>query len=161
MPRPFAKVRGVFERTKGSGIWWIRYHDQYGQRHREKIGPRSLAIEAYRKRKAEVQEGIYFPKKRKRLALLKEIAQDFLAYSKANKRSAKDDEYRLNYWLSAFGDREAAGITPQDIERHKEAVAQNHAQATVNRYLATIKTAYSLAVRNGKVKRTRSRQSGY
>src|SRR3990172_5436011 len=116
MPRPFAKVRGVFERPKGSGIWWIRYADQYGQRHREKIGSRSLAIEAYRKRKAEVQEGIYFSKKRKRLALLKEIAQDFLAYSKANKRSAKDDEYRLNYCLSAFGDREAAGITPQDIE---------------------------------------------
>jgi len=28
--------RGVFERPKGSGIWWVRYADQHGKLHREK-----------------------------------------------------------------------------------------------------------------------------
>src|SRR5262245_27473614 len=35
------KIRGVFERPKGSGIWWIRYADEFGQIHREKVGMRS------------------------------------------------------------------------------------------------------------------------
>src|SRR5262245_29788677 len=32
------KVRGVFERPKGSGTWWIRYADEFGVIHREKVG---------------------------------------------------------------------------------------------------------------------------
>lgn len=153
MARPFTKARGVFERPKDSGNWWIRFTDQYGQLHREKIGPRSLAVEAYRKRKAEVKEGIYFPNRRKRFALFKEIAQDFLEYSRANKRSAKDDEQRMRYWLNTFSDSPIENIIPQDIERHKEALAQNLAPATVNHYLSILKTTFSLAVRNGKVEK--------
>lgn len=108
-------------------------------------------MEAYRKRKAEVKEGIYFPQKRKRFALFKEVAQDFLNYSRTNKRSAHHDEQRMGYWLEVFGDRSAAAITPQDIERHKEALAQDRAPGTVNRYLALLKTTFSLAVSNGKL----------
>ncbi len=37
------KVRGVYEYPKGSGVWWIHYYD-HGRRHRERVGPRKLAI---------------------------------------------------------------------------------------------------------------------
>ena len=34
MARKGGKDRGLFERSKGSGIWWICYFDQEGQKHR-------------------------------------------------------------------------------------------------------------------------------
>jgi hypothetical protein len=34
-----AKVRGVYEREPGSGIWWIRYEVE-GKPRREKVGRR-------------------------------------------------------------------------------------------------------------------------
>ena len=30
--------RGIFERPRGSGIWWVCYFDENGRKHREKIG---------------------------------------------------------------------------------------------------------------------------
>jgi hypothetical protein len=30
------KQRGVFEKEPGSGVWWIRYFDQFGKKRREK-----------------------------------------------------------------------------------------------------------------------------
>ena len=55
--------RGIFERPNESGIWWIRYCDQFGKLHREKVGPKSLALAAYQKRKTEIREGKFFPEK--------------------------------------------------------------------------------------------------
>jgi len=39
--------RGVFERPAGSGIWWVRYTDENGHLHREKVGPKALALKVY------------------------------------------------------------------------------------------------------------------
>src|ERR1041385_7450816 len=38
---------GIFEKIKGSGIWWIRYADAYGRERREKAGTRGIAIRLY------------------------------------------------------------------------------------------------------------------
>lgn len=40
------KPRGVFERPKGSGTWWIRYWES-GQERRKKIGTLAGAVAAY------------------------------------------------------------------------------------------------------------------
>ena len=53
MAREVKKVRGVYERDPGSGVWWICYK-QGGIRKREKVGRRSDAINLYQKRKAEL-----------------------------------------------------------------------------------------------------------
>ena len=37
-------MRGIYEREKGSGIWWIRYSDSTGRIRREKAGTESAAI---------------------------------------------------------------------------------------------------------------------
>jgi len=47
MARTNGKTRGIFERPKGSGVWWIRWTCHYGHDHREKIGPKGLAKEEY------------------------------------------------------------------------------------------------------------------
>jgi hypothetical protein len=54
------KVRGVFERPKGSGAWWICYFDN-GQKRREKVGRRQDAIDLYQIRKADIRRGVQFP----------------------------------------------------------------------------------------------------
>jgi hypothetical protein len=36
MDKPAAD-RGIFERPKGSGVWWIRWKDALGYEHREFI----------------------------------------------------------------------------------------------------------------------------
>ncbi|MGC1294166.1 MAG: hypothetical protein WA869_03925 [Alloacidobacterium sp.] len=55
-----AKVRGVYERDRGSGVWWIRFAED-GKVRREKVGRRSDAVALYQKRKADVRAGIKLP----------------------------------------------------------------------------------------------------
>jgi hypothetical protein len=56
-----AKVRGVWERIPGSGVWWIRYRDADGKLRREKVGRKSDAIDLFRKRTEERRKGIKLP----------------------------------------------------------------------------------------------------
>lgn len=58
--RELKLVRGVFERPKGSGIWWINFYVN-GVQRREKVGRRSDAIDLYRIRKADARRGIKLP----------------------------------------------------------------------------------------------------
>jgi len=43
MARAKGEDRGLFQRPAGSGVWWIRYHDDAGREHREKAGTKSQA----------------------------------------------------------------------------------------------------------------------
>lgn len=47
------KIKGVYERETGSGIWWIRWTDHQGKLRREKVGRRSDAMTLLAKRKTE------------------------------------------------------------------------------------------------------------
>ena len=49
------RVREVFEHRKGTGVCWICYYDQFGQKYRECVGMRSAAIEVYQQRKTEIR----------------------------------------------------------------------------------------------------------
>jgi hypothetical protein len=40
-----------------ANVWWILYYDQFGKRHREKVGTRENAISAYQKRKTDIRLG--------------------------------------------------------------------------------------------------------
>ena len=53
--------RGIFERVKGSGIWWIRWTDQAGRKRREKIGTFSAATKLLAKRHTQKLEGAKLP----------------------------------------------------------------------------------------------------
>lgn len=50
-------MRGVYEKVKGSGDWYIHYYDADGRRHREHVGRHSAALQAYFKKKQEIREG--------------------------------------------------------------------------------------------------------
>ena len=61
MPRKVVrKERGVFEKVRGSDIWWIRFKVG-GVEHREKVGRRGDAIKLYKIRKADILRGAKMP----------------------------------------------------------------------------------------------------
>jgi hypothetical protein len=70
--------------------------DAQGRYWREKVGTKSAAIDLYRKRKNEALEGKKLPEKLRRATVsFAEIAKDALAYSETQKRSYRDDRYRM------------------------------------------------------------------
>lgn len=147
------KQRGIFEKLPGSGVWWIRYADQFGRIHREKIGPKKLAISAYQKRKTEVREGRFFPERLKRRAVsFSEIAQKFLEYSKNFKRSYGHDLCRMETLFRLWRDCLLIDLSPGRIERDLSVCAEQEGwrPATYNRYRALVSGLFSLAIRNGK-----------
>jgi site-specific recombinase XerD len=149
--------RGVFEKTPGTGEWWIRYADSTGRFRREKAGTKSVAIALYRKRKMEALEGKKLPEKLRRATVtFAEISRDALAYSKANKpASYRHDVTRTEKLLGWFREYPAEAVSPQNIERRFE--QEDWAPATVNRYRAMLSLIYRLAIRNGKMKENPAR----
>ena len=141
--------RGIFKRGH---VWYIRY----SQNHRlvaEAVGPsKSLALKAYQKRKLEVAEGRFFPKRR-RDVLFDEILTDAIA--RARERFEKKYPLRkfragrYNIVAGWFKGRTAASLTPQEISG--KIMANSKAPATFNRYRVAISHAYKLAVENKKV----------
>jgi len=151
--RSNGKVRGVFERPKGSGVWWVRYCDQYGQLHREKVGPKGLAKEVYQRRKTEIRQGKFFPEQvgQQRVTMFDELAKDFMAYATMHKRSHANDGQRMKRLLATFGGTPAKALTAAAIEQFKRDLSATLGPATVNRHLALLRSVYYLGIRNRKV----------
>jgi len=135
------------------GEWWVRYFDQHGSPHREKVGPKGLAKSVYERRKTEIRQGKFFPEQvgRQRAILFDELAKDFLAYAKLHKRSHDHDGQRMRRLREAFGGKPVTALTSEEIERFKADLAAQVAPATVNRHLALLRSVYYLGIRNKKV----------
>jgi integrase len=143
------KLRGVFERPPGSGVWWIQFFDGDGRRHREKAGTRDNAKKLVEKRRTEVLTGKKLPEKlRARVVRFNELAEDAEAYCKANNRGQQFDLYRIGRLKEEFGNRPAA--IPID-ELRKWFDEQKWESATCNRYKTTLSLIYRLGMENGKV----------
>jgi integrase len=97
MKRPKKLPRGVFVRN---GEYWIRYTDQNGKLHREKVGPFLVpAKRAVEKRRSDIRECRFFPERlRQRIVLFEEIAEDYLD-ARRNRRDFNHDEDRVELLL--------------------------------------------------------------
>jgi integrase len=146
------KVRGVYEKVRGSGVWWIQYFDSTGRRRRELIGSKSLAIKTVESRRTKTREGVKMPKNlwAKKITFA-EIAESALAWSRASKRSFGHDEQRMPRLVLQFGNRPAEDIEPGEIMDWLDSRA-DWSLASRNRYLALMKLAYRLAQTHGKLK---------
>lgn len=137
------------ERGEYAACWF----DANRKRHREIAGRKSDAIALYQKRKTEVREGRKFPERlRRREVLFDEVGADFLAYARANKRSASHDAQRMRRLVARWAGRPADAVTSADVDVLKTDLAATLAPATANRHLALGKAAYNLALRSGKVR---------
>lgn len=144
------RTRGVYEHPKGSGAWWVVYFDEHGRRHREKVGPKALAVKVYAKRKTEIQERRFFPERLKRReALLDDVLADYLKRVEGKLRSYVEYVRYAAKWKAAFPGRTLRQIVPGDIERYMAQRVKEVAPASVNRELQFLKHVFFVAMKDG------------
>jgi integrase len=145
--------RGIFERPKDSGIWWVRYADENGRIHREKVGPKGLAAKVYTKRKNEVQERRFFPERvGRRDVLVAEIIDDYLARSKSRMKNDVDWKRYGRQWKAELGTKSLRAVTPGDVERFAAQRRRSGlAVASVNRELTFLRCAFNVAIEDGQL----------
>ena len=137
----------MFERPKGSGIWWARSYDEQGREHREKVGPKGLALEVYRKRKTEVAERRFFPERfRARDEPLLDVIRDFMARKGSKRLDAKGAARYARCWSNAPETKGKAlrEVQPHDIERYRERRSGAGAGgSTINREMSFLRAVYN------------------
>ncbi len=149
-----ARTTGVFKRGK---VYWIRY-SVAGQQFRESTRTtRKAEAEALlHKRQSEIFEGSFFPD-RKRNDLTVDGLKDMWLDAAVDKKTIEHDRQRFERVVEHFGPRTLiASLTSEDIDDFKRALRQtktrlgeNMTPATVNRYLALLRSSLRLAARRG------------
>jgi integrase len=143
------KIRGLFERPFGSGIWWINYYVG-GKQHREKVGRKSDAIALYQKRKADARRGVKLPELQPhKSTTFGELASEAVVYAKAHLKTWVDYDWKERALQEPFGLRPAAEITPQEVDRFLTERCKS--PATANRFRAFFSLCYRIGMENGKV----------
>lgn len=147
-------TRGIFERPKGSGIWWISYWDAAGKWHREKVGRRSVALEAYHTRKREIREGRFIAPMDRRAAMpIRALAEAAIA-AKVGRRAHLTivaDKFMSKRLFEDFGDARADAIDSGAVEHWLAELHKARSGATVNRYRALLSSVFSYGIRTGKL----------
>jgi integrase len=142
----------VYERDPGTNTWWIRYTSADGKIKREKIGRKSDAIDAYRKRKDEVRRGIKLPDNMRDRGVtfqaIGEAAKKW--YTDHRKKDLRTFRARMDVLIQEFGVRPAESLKPSEIDTWL-ALHDEWSQATRNRYKTVMSKAYTLAMRNGEL----------
>jgi integrase len=144
------KPRGIFERPKGSGVWWIRYHDQNGQEHREKAGTKKLALDVYAKRKTQVREGIFFPELiRRREVRLADVIDQYVA-ARADRHSHRELHRYGEHWKRELGtDRTLRQVDEAMVERIAAKRREKVSEQTLAHELIFLRAIYKRALVNG------------
>jgi integrase len=114
-------MRGVFERPKGSGCWWIRFAYK-GKIKKQKIGTYEEACAAVDKKRVEIREGAILPANlRSRKLRFTDLAENYLKveHGEHSGKSATTTKsvkfYVSNYIVPKWGERVVDEIAPRDI----------------------------------------------
>lgn len=150
--------RGIFEREKGSGIWWIRWTDANGRKRREKAGNRSAAEKLLAKRHTQKLEGVKLPENLRVKAIsFQELCEDALIHSHAENSDKQTYELRLriNQLLTAFGSRPADSIRKNEIVSWltEQSATRNWAASSRNRWQVTFSLIFRVGIDNEKIER--------
>lgn len=150
--------RGIFEREKGTGIWWIRWTDLDGRKRREKAGNRSAAEKLLAKRHTQKLEHKKLPENfRSKAVTFRELTEDALLHSQAENSEKQTYELRLRIQqlLPVFGSRPAETIKKNEIVAWlvKQTAERNWAPSSRNRWQATFSLIFRVGVDNEKIDR--------
>jgi site-specific recombinase XerD len=155
MPRkPKAeKHRGVFERVKGSNIWWIRYTNEQGKRVTSKVGTYPAAVHVYEQRTAAIRLGVLLPNAPRRGIKFAELVADAISFAEKHHRASKDFKQRANLALESFGDRVAGSITTRELQDWIDEMSEERewTAGTRNRFKSTLSTVFREGMRAGKI----------
>ena len=147
------KHRGVFEKEKGSGIYWVRFMDVDGKRKARCVGTFSDAVNFYEAEKVRVRKRILAPVAGHRGVRYSQLADEALKFSEAAHRDQRSFTQRIEFTREYFGNRVADTITPADIADWFSEMARERkwTPATINRYRAALSKAFKIGIQNGKV----------
>jgi integrase len=148
------KLRGVYEKEPGSGIWWIRYTVD-GRKRREKVGRRSDAITLLAKRQTEKLQKLKLPETFRKVILFSELLDDAIEHSEAEngERSTHELKLKIERIRPVWASRRADSITKQEIVRwlQSEKVARDWSIATTNRWQACFSLVFRVGIDNEKI----------
>lgn len=163
MARRAAPVEGVFERTRGSGVWYVRFR-VHGKLVRKSFGgDRSAAVTYVEKARTlrRSGEGIV-PATAKRapqtfgelavigkVTVMDELCDDALAFSKRHHRDKLNPPTRIAAIRAAFGHRQAESITPAEITAWLESLGVE--AGTEARYKSTLSLCFREGMKNQKI----------
>lgn len=134
---------------KRGNVWWYEFCYK-GRRYREGVGHSKKQTESVlAKRKTEVREDRFFDVRKESNTTFGALSEEYLRYSRGNKRSYKRDETSMKSLRGYFGRRRLSQITPRLIERYKLLRSGQVKPATVNRELACLKHMFTLAMKWG------------
>ncbi|MES2390141.1 MAG: site-specific integrase, partial [Acidobacteriota bacterium] len=159
MPRKSKEKKhiGVFEKVKGSGIFWIRFKDTDGKRKARSVGTFGDACAAQECEKVRIRKGdatAALPRRdRVKMATL---CDEALSFSADNHRDSRNFTQRVEVIRARFGDRVADTLSTTDVRDFLTSNV-NWSPATRNRYRATLSKVLQLGVREGKVQRNVAR----
>lgn len=153
-----AERRGIYERVKGSGIWWVRWTDLDGRKRRAVAGTRSAADKLHYKRHTQKLEGKKLPEDlRNRAVTFRELCEDALAHSRAENSAKQTYELglRIDQLIEVFGSRPAESIRKNEIVvwLAEQAERRKWAPASRNRWQATFSLVFRVGIDNEKIAR--------
>jgi integrase len=156
--REITPKRGIYEKAKGSGIWWIRWTDSEGHKRREKAGTRSVAEKLLLKRQAEKLEGVKLPDNlRAKAVTFDELCKDALKHSEAENSEKQTYELglRIDQLRPVFGSRPAESVRKNEIVEWltERAGERDWAATTRNRWQATFSLIFRVGVDNEKIEK--------
>jgi integrase len=156
--REITPKRGIYEKAKGSGIWWIRWTDSEGRKRREKAGTRSVAEKLLQKRQAEKLEGVKLPDNlRAKAVTFDELCKDALKHSEAENSEKQTYELglRIDQLQPVFGSRPAESVRKNEIVEWltERAGERNWAATTRNRWQATFSLIFRVGMDNEKIEK--------
>lgn len=136
---------GLFKRGP---TWWISF-SYNGQQVRQstETDDRKLAEKIYCKVMTEVTEGKWFERQQGTQTFTEMMKKYMKEHSKLKKRSTSRDEVSLLHLIPFFGTYALKDVSPSLISRYKtERLTNRASSATVNRELALMKHAFTLAI---------------
>jgi len=139
---------GVYKR---GNTYYVDFYDPSGKRVRVKVGTnKKLAQSALDKARADIAEGKFLDKRKapppKSLAAL---CEEFLEWSRSNKRSWRRDELCIRHLKGFFGGCKVTDITAFQIEKYKLRRKLQVSPRTVNIEVQCLKVMLGKAVKWG------------
>lgn len=144
-------------RTKArKARYYADYRDRYGKRIQKLVKNATClqdAVEWLKNTVLKEHHGECGIKEQKHLVKFKNFTEMFIKnYSKVNKKSWKDDFYRLRKCRSFFRNVYLHEISALDIEKFKSVKVYEVSRTTVNHYLKILKRMFNIAIEWGYAK---------
>jgi len=143
--------------NQGKERWYIDYRDENGKRIQKVVKNAQRREDALIELQTKVAQ--VFAKDHphslnlEKIKFFKYVEMYIENYAKVNKRSWKDDQYRLQKFMDFFGNIYLHKVTPLDIEKFKlDKIKDGITKSTVNRYLAILKRMFNIAIEWGYAK---------